>query len=394
MNDVRSRITRLLTLLAMVCAIWAPTVSCGPPPPAPCPTSPAPNGLAIAVGNRTNSPEPFWPAELDAEITKVADAAVAGEPRQGVTLVRADGTPTIGCAFTYDASAKTDGAKASDREQFAGQVENTALVLRADSPEADPLAALSQASAAAGPGGTVALLDSGLSTVAPLDFREDGLLGKDVDWVVAALAQGGLLPDLKGKKVILAGIGYTAEPQPALAEPQRAHLIELWQRIVTAAGAAEVVVVSTPNTNPAQSGLPDVSEVPVPPPGKLTVACDHAIPLQDDGDVGFRPGTVDFRDGDRALAALNQIADWLAQNPIATARVEGSIAHHGVDEGDSGLSRDRAVKVRDVLVELGAGSGQVTAMGTGWGPFPSKTAPPDDTNDPRNRRVLIRLACG
>lgn len=44
---------------------------------------------------------------------------------------------------------------------------------------ADPLTALSRAAAAAGQGGTVVLVDSGLQTVAPLDFSAAELLDAD-----------------------------------------------------------------------------------------------------------------------------------------------------------------------------------------------------------------------
>jgi hypothetical protein len=46
---------------------------------------------------------------------------------------------------------------------------------------ADPLTALSRAAAAAGQGGTVVLVDSGLQTVAPLDFSAAKLLDADAD---------------------------------------------------------------------------------------------------------------------------------------------------------------------------------------------------------------------
>jgi outer membrane protein OmpA-like peptidoglycan-associated protein len=133
--------------------------------------------------------------------------------------------------------------------------------------------------------------------------------------------------------------------------------------------------------------------VTVPPPDNLSVGCNTESILSDDGAVGFEKKSTTFRDEAGARRVLAKFATWLRETSGARATVVGSIAHYGQDEGDSGLSRDRAVRVRNVLVTLGARPEQVTARGAGWGPFPDKQAPPDAISDSRNRRVVIRLSC-
>jgi outer membrane protein OmpA-like peptidoglycan-associated protein len=358
-----------------------------------CPTGPVPSGLAIAVGARANSAKPVWPTELDPEVTAIINATEERIPNQGVTLVRVDGAPSIGCVMTFDASANNPAARKRNSDQFLAAVRSRMAELAAAAAEANPLEALSTASHAAGPGGTVVLIDSGLQTAAPLDFRKPGLLEADIDSVVTAMAKTKDLPDLRHQKVILAGIGYTAPPQAPLDESQRAHLIELWQRLATAAGASPVVVVTKPATTPSATGLPKVSLAPVPPPGELNLGCNTQSTLPDDGPVGFQPDRTDFADAAAARAALADFATWLARNPTAEGVVTGSTAHYGTDAGKGGLSQARADRVRSLLIDLGARPNQVTAVGMGWGPFPTKTAPPDPISDPRNRRVVIQLIC-
>jgi len=348
--------------------------------------------VAIAVGGHSNSARPTWPAQLDEEL----DAVIAGTERDsgghGVTLVRVDGRPSVGCVVTFDYTSGNEQARAAARTAFIGAVRQRTVELAARQPESNPLDALSVAAAAAGPNGTVVLIDSGLQTVAPLDFRDPELFAADADRVVSALDRAGMLPDLQGKKIILAGVGYTAEPQAALSAYQRVHLIELWGRIASAAGAASVQPIGTPSTEPAAAGLPSVSTVPIPDSGVLDLGCDTESILSDDGPVGFQPGSTDFVSDTAARQRLADFATWLTHNPGARGHVAGSIAHYG-DNSSNGLSRDRALRVRDVLVDAGVDPDRVTAAGIGWGPFPTDTAPPDPDSDPLNRRVIITLSC-
>jgi hypothetical protein len=46
-----------------------------------------------------------------------------------------------------------------------------------------------------------------------------------------------------------------------------------------------------------------------------------------------------------------------------------------------------------VLVDLGVDGGRIAAQGAGWGPFPTKDAPPNPADDQRNRRVVISITC-
>jgi OOP family OmpA-OmpF porin len=382
--------THLAVTAGLLAASALTVTACSAQAAATCPAGPAVAGLAVAVGNRANSPQPDWPAQLDPQVARITQAG--GTAGRGVTFVRVDGKPAVGCVMPYDSDAANSGAKAYDSQAFTAAVGHEVTTLRADAGQADPLAALSLASAAAGRRGTVVLMDSGLQTAPPLDFATADLLDADITAVVAQLRTAGELPVLGGQTVILDGIGYTAAPQPPLDEDQRDHLIELWRQIAVAGGAARVQVVSTPDTGAAAAGLPAVSLVRVPPPGNVLIGCDQESVLSDDGAVGFRPGSTAFRDQAAAGPVLARIAAWLRRNPSARAALNGSIAHYPPDR-PGGLSLARARAIRTALVGLGAGAGQITAAGAGWGPFPTRTAAPDPVADPLNRRVVMKLTC-
>ncbi len=384
-------VAHLLLPVGLLGSIALTATACASPAK-PCPTSPAVKGLAVAVGDRANNARPAWPAGLDPALAKVMNATEKGAP-DGVTFVRADGSPTIGCVMTLDTSASNPTALKTFRTEFISAVQGEVASLPARSPQANPLTALSRASAAAGPGGTVVLIDSGLQTVPPLNFKAEDLLDADPGLVVSELAKADDLPDLHGQNVILDGIGYTSLPQQPLSPSQLSHLVTLWQRIVKAAGAASVMTVTTPDTTVSASGLPLVSIVPVPPPGNIALGCDKESVLSDNGPVGFIANETTFRDPSAARKDLARIANWLVRNRTANAVVTGSIAHYGTDDGNSGLSRARAVSIRAVLLSLNVRPSQVTAAGMGWGPFPSKTAPPSPVADSLNRRVVVQLKC-
>jgi len=369
----------------VVLAAVTPVLAACSDPPQPCSTV-AKAGLAVAVGGRANSPEPVVPDRVGTLIDKAVTDGT------GIDIIRVDGRPSIACAMSFKSDAANPVARADDLNRFKRQARGAVNATRAKEPEANPLQALTLAAAAAGPRGTVVLLDSGVQTVAPLDFKVQGLLDADPEAVVRALSSDGYLPDLNGYTVVLAGIGYTAAPQSPLDDRRRANLVRIWEKIASAAGAT-VETVTSPNTAAALDNMPTVSPVAVPPTDVIRIGCNTESILSNDGTVGFLPDSTTFVNGGLARRALAEFAAFLKQNRDAQARLVGTVAHYGTDLGDGGLSRLRAQRVRDVLIDLGADGGRIVAHGAGWGPFPTKGAPPSPADDPRNRRVVVTITC-
>jgi OmpA-OmpF porin, OOP family len=384
MPGVRRAGRALLTIVTLAMGTAA-LVACTSDQPQTCPTAARP-GLAVAVGGRANTPAPVVPDQVGELIDKAVTDGT------GINVIRVDGNPSIACVLSFKSDAANPVARADDLNRFKRQARGILGAIRAKEPEANPLQALVLASHAAGPGGPVVLIDSGLQTVAPLDFRVPGLLDADPDAVARALSVSGYLPDLSGHTVVLAGIGYTATPQSSLDERRRANLVHIWEKIVTAGGAT-VETVTSPNTADAPGNLPPVSPVEVPPTDVIRIGCNTDSILSNDGAVGFQPDSTTFVDSARARQALAEFATFLTRNGDAQASLVGTIAHYGTDDGDSGLSRLRAQRVREVLVDLGVDGSRITAHGAGWGPFPSKGGPPSPADDERNRRVVISITC-
>ncbi|WP_231925218.1 OmpA family protein [Micromonospora purpureochromogenes] len=345
-----------------------------------CP-QPAAAGLAIAVGARANSPAPALPTDVRKLIVDTMNGC--GK----ITAIRVDGRPSIVDAAVFGTQARTKSNFAIDQKAFLDRASAMIANAKAGAPEANVLKALSVASDAAGPGGTVVLVDSGVQTTAPLDFRRNDLLSRRPAAVAKLLKQQRLLPNLSGRKVIMTGLGYTAMPQEPLDDRNRSTLMNLWREIVLAAGATDPVIDSNANTADSAVTSPTVSVVKF-VVGDIQPRCDTLAVFPDDGAVGFVPDQARFRDPEAAHKILARFVAFLRENPTAQAVVRGYVAHYG--SGD--LSQRRADRVKQELATLGA-TRRITANGMGWGPYPSVSAPPDAKYDQKNRMVTIEVSC-
>ncbi|MFY1637651.1 OmpA family protein [Solwaraspora sp. WMMB335] len=361
---------------------------CGASERSGCPDT-AVAGLAVAIGARANSPAPVLPSSLDEALDQVMDA------EQGFTAIRVDGDPTIACGMRFNQEAQSTNGKAAERRAYQAFVHAALADVRSVQPEADPLRALSYAATVGPPGGTVLLVDSGLQTVAPLNFAENpALLDADPGAVVADLRQRDLLPDLTDRRVVLAGIGYTAAPQPDLDDARRRRLVALWTQIAEASGAVEVTVAEEANTKVAATEEPAVASVDVGAVATLPPTCDLDLILWDDGAVGFAPESAELADLAAARSTLAQVAARFTEHPSATVELVGTVAHYGSRSATgTGLSQQRADRVKAILVDLGVAAGRIRATGAGWGPYPTPDAPPDPRSDQLNRRVTLTVSC-
>ena len=105
-----------------------------------------------------------------------------------------------------------------------------------------------------------------------------------------------------GVRVVFRGIGDTAAPQEELGTAQRRHLVELWDALLGAAGATEVVVEPTPLSGSPSDGLPWVTPVGLPQP----VQCVGDMIELGGADVAFQPDSAEFVDVAAARAVLSR----------------------------------------------------------------------------------------
>lgn len=283
-------------------------------------------------------------------------------------MIRIDGQPKIVFSQAMSKGANPELTK-QNKDTYVSHL-NGALAgttqqatdIRAQVPQADLLDALAIAGSVVPAGGDVIVMDSGLQTTEPLDFRT-GLLSDAPGSITEFLRQAGELPDLKGRHVYFVGLGWTAAPQPTLSIANRSRVVAIWRQIASAAGASCVAISPKPNTRNAVAGRPPVAIVTPPPLPHPARQCS-VISLGDANHVGFLFDSTTFRDPAGARTTLRQIATLLRQ-PGESIRLIGSTSSEGSNEYNDGLSLRRADAVRNVLRQLGVPAARISTKGDG-----------------------------
>jgi outer membrane protein OmpA-like peptidoglycan-associated protein len=312
--------------------------------------------VAIAAGVRSDVPKTQFPAAVNTLLeTAAAD-------KEQISLVRIDGQPKIFRPAPFSTTDQNSTAVEQDINQYINNTIEPVLSgpLHAQVAQADVLTALDLAAAATAPNGNIVLIDSGLQTVAPLQYQSGLMMSPSAD-IVSFLRSKNLIPDLHGRHVLLSGFGYTSTPEPALNEAERNNVISQWEAIVRAGGGC-VSADSAPNTAPELAGLPAVTTVPLPKPVVIH-PCGTTV-LSDSGSVGFAVGTATFRDKSAADGTLRQLASTLKRGsePI---KLIGSTSSEGGDAVNNPLSQQRADAVQAALVSMGVPAGRITSTGEG-----------------------------
>ena len=321
--------------------------------------------VALAIGVRSNSAQPILTNSVKDATNSAINANLA------VSIIRLDGDPKVVFSQAFRPSGANNQARKSEYNAYIGTVNGIlagtaqpSTDIRAHAPEVNILQGLSIAAGEVPPGGNVIVMDSGLQTTSPLNFAT-GLLNDDPQTIVSFLknANPSELPDLSGRHVEFIGLGWTASPQPGLSIAYRTKVQEIWQDIASAAGASCVAVDPTPDTNSGLSGLPLVTVVTPPPTPEPPVRCS-VTNLDDANNVGFDYDSTQFRNPSGARATLGKLA-----NVILGAResvmLTGSTSSEGSDAHNQWLSLQRAIAVKNILVELGVPASRIAAKGDG-----------------------------
>ncbi len=323
-----------------------------------CLTS-APAPFAMAVGVRSNVPSITYPAAANWLLENAADH------EKQISLIRIDGQPKIFPITPFSNTANNPAAQSQAVSSYLKANVTPVLQsqIRAQVPQADVLSALSLAASATGPNGNIILIDSGLQTVAPLAYQQSSdLMMSPPSDIVAFLKKKGLLPDLKGRHVLLSGFGYAASPQPGLNQAQRNSVIAQWEAIVRAGGGC-VTADTLANTASEVSGLPAVSVVTPPPTPSFRNNCGTIV-LSDAGTVGFVVGKATFRDPSAAETTLGQLASTLKRGSEHITLI-GSTSTEGGNAINNPLSLHRAQAVKRVLVSMDIPASRISTIGDG-----------------------------
>jgi len=378
-----SSVSRRAMAACAAVAVAAGVAGCGE---AAAPVEPH-GAAAFVIGARSNMPAP----RLDGQALAVLDDVV--ENQSYVSIVVADGEPSVIGEKDLIVEGANDVARDQSRRKNRQEVENGILGAKADDEEVDLLTSLELAartirSKQTTPN-TIVVVDSGLSTVAPLDFTQEGMLEADPGEVVRSLTDQGSLPDLNGIEVIWQGMGDTAAPQEPLSNGQRKNLKAIWSAILEAAGSL-LTSEEHPLTKPGLEDLPPVTPVPL----SNDPECAPGSIVLSGAAVAFLPDSAEFLDPSAARAVLAPIAKQLLAAAGVTVTLTGTTADVGDVPGRIELSQRRAEAVMRVLAELGVPESSMTAVGVGSefsGFIPDHN--PDGSLSPgaaaQNRKVII-----
>jgi outer membrane protein OmpA-like peptidoglycan-associated protein len=323
-----------------------------------------PESMLLVVGAHRNAPVPALSSPL--LLCQVTAAIRAGKP---VRIVVASGQPHLITPRLASVTGGTIAQQDSPRaQQDVRRLRSALAAARPDSPGVDDLAALSiaadEARSAGEPHAELVLIDSGLDDRGALDFTVPGMVAAEPTEVVQQLKASGNVPDLRGFAVLLVGIGYTAAPQAPLPAKWRSNVTQIWTAVMTSAGA-KVVVIPQPTQGPSVPTAEPVRDIPVPPTQQVRPRSQTTITFTAESPVRFLPDSIAFADPAAAVQALTPIAKWLAADPSRRAALEGTTADVGPRSGQVELSRLRAGRVRDELIDLGASPTQITTAGVG-----------------------------
>lgn len=318
--------------------------------------------LTMVVSGHANSPAGSLPEPLVRLLGDVARTSPEDGSGPLVTVLdvtaSADAVPAVSSRFsTVDVN---EPAIAEDRQAQFDAWFRAVSELRATSGEIDILGTLGVA-ARYGDASTIALVDPGLQTVAPLDFTRSTLLGADPLEVVQFLQSHDAVPELAGHTVVLAGIGDTSPPQEPLSDPQRRGLVALWRSVAEAGGAC-VQVIDEPRTGPAPRAVPDVETVDVPDQPVIDDRCSVVL---DQGSLEFVARSSDFIDRAAAERMVRPVVDCLVAAPDRMVQLTGTTACAGDAAGREELSRLRAEAVGTLLTDRGVDPSQIRTRGVG-----------------------------
>lgn len=361
--------------------------------------------LAVIIGAHANAPR--------ANTSLIYDAVLDACGRSGstISLIVNDGAPYASVADIPETKAGLSSEKCrSIAEERARQILELADQMLARTEESDLLsaAALAARHLQAEEGGRkeLIILDSGLTTVLPLDFTETPLESIRTEQVLDALEGQEAIPDLEGiQRVCFYNIGDVAQPQSRITEGDRRILTEIWNGIFTRAGAAEVEFkMDLPLSSCyAKEEVPEVSVMPVLERASALIWEEADLGELDavtfgEESIAFLPDTDELVDRETAKEVLEGAARYMAGHPEFHAMLVGTTAKTGDPGSCVSLSQKRAEAVRDLLIEKGIDGRRLETAGTGYeNPFyinDQKDGVLDETSAARNRSVILLDASG
>ena len=367
--------------------------------------TPVKEDLIIVIGNNKYNLMPSYGA-VDKEIFDCCNS------EGNIAMIQVQSEPELVTGDVIRIPHQTRMISRSKKEAVTrSQVQQITTALSNSYPEkeeADYIKSLFMASRIArskameGGKADIIVLGSGISTTKNLDMTIPAFYSTDPETIVKALKSNMMLPDLSGFTVRWYNL---CDLEYEISERQKAHIKELYTRIIEASGG-EIVFETDVSTKHFSVELPEVKRVPeIMSDIEMSSQPDVATGLDDSTSVvfseeqlGFTPGSTVFVDRDKAKETLRTMADFMNSNPETSVLCCGTTADWGDKSYQENLSRDRAETVKKLLVdEFGASDNMIITIGlSSYSAFYVNDHRKDGSLDPniapRNRLIVFVLA--
>lgn len=217
----------------------------------------------------------------------------------------------------------------------------------------------------------VLVFDSGLNTSSPINMSQIDLNTVDVEKTVRSLKEQNAVYNLSECKISWYGMSDVAAPQEELASSQKEKLAEFWKAYFATAGS-EYVIKTDISTDKFSGELPDVTPVISKTPGDLWSADenDGIFPetvVYSQEILAFKEGTAEFVDDKAVVSVVEETSRYMKEHSDFNLTIVGCTAKWGdLKSYCIPLSEQRALSVKNVLVEQGINEDRIKTVGMGF----------------------------
>lgn len=226
---------------------------------------------------------------------------------------------------------------------------------------------------------------SGLSDSGALNFASrDNLLHRDVDEIINRLVETGKIQEGQAKgekniKIVWSGVGSTVTPQNSLSDAEIAQLKDIYSGVVQrifSTSKKDYIEFSDYTSTDSKSVETNHTVKVTETEKESSLWGESGQKRYDEGSsISFRPETSDFKDDLAARKELDVLSKEIAGSPNYKVSIVGYAAFPmsstgGCDKGAdvSELTTQRAMRIKDELVERGVSQDIITVSSGGHGP--------------------------
>lgn len=347
-----------------------------------------PIAVAIVVGRHANANQ-----FTDDYYEKISDYLQQAVYEGYVSLIRLDGDPRVIYSTKFN---KADNYNYALKKKLVDKrITDVLNVIKSDvtlplSQEVNTLLSIKEATRSLNsfPDNIpkyIIILDTGISTKGDLNFKDEGLFEHDSSEIFYKLKSvPGILPNLFGYTVIWIGMGDVAIPQE-LTETNILKINSIWKDIIIGCGAANYVMLDAPKgtipnlileSEPIgdEKAFQYVTPIHFDTPTINWDSFEADMPSEEmitftDLKLGFIPDTAEYLSKEGAEYTLKPYADIIMKSSDLRVLLVGTTSKvqntNVISVEQLELSKRRANRVRETLIELGVSADAIEIIGLG-----------------------------